>query len=79
MRKHEISKGVPKFVAMLAPNFKATLSYSIIANLCNFEYDFLIHIYNNQKNIHSRLHIQVKIEIVPHNSKCFSRSILLCW
>ena len=43
MRKHEISKGVPKFVAMLAPNFKATLSYSIIANLCNFEYDFLIH------------------------------------
>ena len=42
MRKHEISKGVPKFVAMLAPNFKATLSYSIIANLCNFEYDFLI-------------------------------------
>ena len=44
MRKHEISKGVPKFVAMLAPNFKATLSYSITANLCNFEYDFLIHI-----------------------------------
>ena len=42
MRKHEILKGVPKLVAMLALNFKATLSYSIIENLCNFVWYFLI-------------------------------------